>query len=74
MLFNEYVVLGLVGIILIQHLFWTYQTHKLIDKLMSKNFAEYHMIKNPAKIEKPKELDPIEEKELLQQINGMLGV
>lgn len=74
MQFNDYLIFGLVSLILIQHLFWTYQTHKLLDKLMSKNFAEYHMIKNPAKVEKPRELDPIEEKQLLNEINGMLGV
>lgn len=72
--FNEHLVVGLALIILIQHLFWTYQTHKLLDKLMCKNFAEYNMIKKQAKTEKPKEIDPTEEKEILKEINGMLGV
>lgn len=71
---SDYLIIGLVSIILIQHLFWTYQVHGLLDRLMCKNLAEYHAIKNPVKVEKPKELDPIEEKELLKEINGMLGV
>lgn len=34
-------ILALVGANLFQTLYWSRMTHKLIDKLMSRNYAEY---------------------------------
>lgn len=60
---------------LVQLFFWGYQVHTLVNKLMSKNFAEYKLIQNgPPKItEVPLEENEFEESEILGELNGMFA-
>ena len=43
---ESFLVVGLFVIIALQHAYWSYTTHKLIDKLMSRSYHEYEAAKN----------------------------
>ncbi len=70
------VILGLLGLNVFQLVWWSTQNHRLVDKLMSKNYAEYVQSENlKASLPVPKLTDSLssaEENELLREINGML--
>lgn len=34
--------------LIVSNLFWAWQLHRAINKLMSRNYAEYHQLNNPA--------------------------
>ncbi len=38
---NEFVIASLVGLNLVQFVFWMWQTQKLLNKLMSRNYHDY---------------------------------
>lgn len=55
-----------------QYLFWTWQVHKLIDKLMSRNFAEYIQVTKPADTSIKVQL-PEDNEDQLDTLNRMLS-
>lgn len=72
----DLVILGLGALNVIQFIFWSVQNQKLVNKLMSRNFAEYDMVLHKPKVQEVKshrdyESD-IEEREILAELNGML--
>jgi hypothetical protein len=62
---------------LIQFVFWAFVANKLVNKVMSRDFAEYSLIKKG-----PKKKDEVkddlaardEELEVLNEVNAMFGV
>ena len=66
----------LAGLNICQYLFWSRQVNQLLNKLMSRNYAEYvsieKEIKAPAQIKMDLDPDVDEEKEILSELNGML--
>lgn len=65
----------LVALNVFQLLYWAHIVQRLVDRLMSKSFAEYQQVKNgpPPKSEPKEDLDAIhEENEILDEINRML--
>lgn len=61
---------------LIQFFFWSRKVSELIDKLMSRNYAEYVQTQSlkepiPDKIVLPT-IDETEEQDILNELNGML--
>lgn len=70
------VILSLVALNIFQLVHWSRTTQRLIDKLMSKNYAEYVQSENlKASLPMPKLTDSLsreEENDLLREINGML--
>lgn len=69
-----YMTMLLGGLNVAQFVFWGLCTHTLINKLMSKNFAEYDLIKKgPPKGEPGIDEDGVskeEEQEILNELNG----
>jgi hypothetical protein len=65
-------VLVLLGFNIFQYFFWTWQVHKLIDKMMSRNFAEYVQATKPLEPDAPKVQLP-EEEDILKDLNRMLS-
>jgi hypothetical protein len=67
----------LAGLNICQYLFWSRQVNQLLNKLMSRNYAEYVSIEkeiaSPPQVKM--DLDPAidEEKEILSELNGMLA-
>lgn len=57
-----------------QFCFWGYQVHVLVNKAMSRDFAEYKFVKNgPALEQAPKDdADDFEEMSILNELNGLL--
>ena len=71
----EYILIVCIGLILLnifQFFFWSKQVHKLVDKLMSRNYAEYVSIKNPP-LPTVSEDDLGEESDILEELNDMVG-
>lgn len=69
------VVLVLGGLNVYQFIFWSSQVNKLLNKLMSRNYAEYVSAEKYTPPEPKKiTLDPdlSEETEILTELNGML--
>lgn len=48
------VILTLVALVVWQQIFWARQVHDLVDKLMSKSFAEYRQARAPKEPKAPK--------------------
>lgn len=69
------VIIFLGGLNLVQFVFWSFQAHRLLNKLMSRSFAEYNQIINPEPLE-PREIIDFsqhkEEEDILNELNGML--
>lgn len=71
--------LGLLGLNLFQLIYWSRQVQKLVDKLMSKNYAEFVQVEN-LKSPQPnhrkdvdQELENVhEEQAILDQLNSMV--
>ena len=71
----ELVIASLVGLNVFQLYYWSRVTHKLIDKLMSRNYAEYVSIekstdqsdKLPLRIE-----TETDDESVLNELNGMI--
>ena len=58
-----------------QLLYWSWQTHKLVNKLMSRNYAEYNYVKAPlASVPKTQDFESVNQnEEVLQELNAMIG-
>lgn len=69
------VIACLCGLLVWQHWFWSKYTGHLIDKLMSRNYAEYKQVEhfsplpNSAKTQAPIVSDDV----VLNELNSMLG-
>lgn len=65
----------LLGLVVFQNVHFSRIHKNLIDRLMSRNYAEYVSVtKPPHPTVKLPDFDSVEEKEVLSQLNGMLGV
>lgn len=71
---SSWIILILILLNALQMLFWGYQCQRLINKVMSRNYAEYDLIVNGPREAPPKKEDPIsqqEEQEILDELNGL---
>lgn len=61
---------------LVQFFFWSAQVHRLVNKLMSKDFAEYNAVVNgpqPPSV-RPVDLEAVaEEEDILKELNAMVS-
>lgn len=67
---------GLLGLNVFQLVFWSRQTGRLIDKLMSRNYAEYKQVEHLApspNSQIQQALSPRGDDPVLSELNGMLG-
>lgn len=55
-----------------QFIFWSRQVQKLVDKVMSRNYAEYDQISRPKRENKLQQPPEIGEDEVLSELNSML--
>lgn len=74
----EVVVVGLIGLNVFQLWYWSRETHRLIDKVMSKNYPEYvssvsYLKPKPSPGPEVPDIDTIQQQEILRELNGMLG-
>ncbi len=70
------VIYALIGLNLVQLVFWAICVHKLIDKIMSRNYAEYVQskpVRPVAKSSNEVDSNQAEEEEVLRELNGMLS-
>lgn len=51
------VIVALCLMLVAQQIFWSYTVQTLINKLMSKSFAEYTQVNNPPEAKEPKPAD-----------------
>lgn len=69
------VILVLLGLNVFQAVFWSYQCQRLVNKLMSRNYAEYVSIQKPIEekpaISRTEYEEALEEKDILEELNGM---
>lgn len=66
----------LAGLNVFQFIFWSVQNQRLVDKLMSRDFAEYNHVKSgpPPRVEPRLDLESVaEEQAILAEINGFVG-
>lgn len=71
---SEVLIASLLLLNVFQMLFWGYQCQRLINKIMSRSYAEYHQIVNPPKEDAPKLKsvdDSLEEQHILAELNGL---
>ena len=73
MIDNSVIIMLLLGLNLFQYFFWTWQVHKLVDKLMSRNFAEYVQVTKPVEQDVSKVQLP-EDDEVLETLNRTFGI
>lgn len=72
-------IVGLIGLNAFQLWYWSRETHRLIDKLMSRNYPEYvssvsYLKPKPSPATEPTpDHDSIQQEEVLRELNGMLG-
>ncbi len=70
------VILVLAGLNIWQHWFWTRNCGQLIDKLMSRNYAEYKSVEqsvsSPNVPNSHQDHDPTND-QILNELNGILG-
>ena len=70
----EYIALALLALNVFQIVYWSRQVQKLVDKLMSRNYAEYVQVsKPPLPTVKVTEDDAVDEREILNELNGMFS-
>ena len=68
------VIVSLLGLNIFQLIYWSRETHRLIDKVMSKNYAEYvQSEKFKADLPQPRKIDTseISDDDVLRELNGM---
>lgn len=59
-----------------QFLFWSVQNQRLVDKLMSRDYAEYNLVKSgpPPRPEPKVDLESVaEETQILKELNSFVG-
>lgn len=70
----EFVIGLLLLLNVLQACFWGYQCQRLLNKLMSRNYAEYDLIASGPAVSEPKKEDPtdsLEEQAILNELNGL---
>ena len=71
---TQTIVLGLVILNVLQFVFWTWQINKLVDKLMSRNYAEYVSVTKPVETSMSSVQLPVkDDDDVLQDLNRMLS-
>lgn len=68
-------IIFLIALNVCQAIYWSIQVHRLVNKLMCRNFAEYNQIINPEPLMKREVFDfsqAREQEEILSELNGML--
>jgi cytochrome oxidase assembly protein ShyY1 len=52
-----------------------WQIHRLIDKVMCRNYAEYVQLKKPQNLRPEVKIDPeaVSEEDVLKELNGLIG-
>jgi hypothetical protein len=70
----DVIVYCLLGLNVVQFLFWGLVTKNLVDRLMSRNYADYVSATKPPPSQTVKLLDPeiIEEQDVLNELNGIM--
>ena len=71
-------IIGLVGLNAFQLWWWSRETHRLIDKVMSKNYPEYvssvsYLKPKPSPGKELPDYDSIQQEEVLSDLNRMLS-
>ena len=75
MTFEQGLAWGLLFLNLVQLIFWSIQNQRLVNKLMSRNYAEYEQAQKPLEprvVVKEFE-EAAEEQDILRELNGMIG-
>lgn len=78
MTIDVFVVASLAFMNCLQLVFWSLVVHRLVNKIMSRNYGEYDLVKNGPAIEQKSALsfseyqEMMEEKEILNDLNSML--
>lgn len=71
---SNWLLVSLLLLNVFQAVYWSRQVQKLIDKLMSRNYAEYVSLTNPplptVKVKSDLEVD---ERDVLAELNGMIN-
>lgn len=71
---SDYILLALGALNVFQMVYWSRQVQKLVDKLMSRNYAEYVQVnKPPLPTVKVTDDIAVEERDVLNELNGMFG-
>lgn len=68
----EYIAFGLLVLNVFQMVYWSRQVQKLVDKIMSRNYAEYVQATQPPLPTVSLDDDSIEESNILDELNGMV--
>ena len=70
----EYILIILTLMNVFQLVYWSRQVHKLVDKVMSRNYAEYVQVTKPTlPTVFEKDDSSVEEQEILNELNGMVS-
>lgn len=69
----DYVLWGLLGLNIFQSVYWSRQVQKLVDKLMSRNYAEYVQVTKPILPTVRLDDASVDEADVLDELNGMIG-
>jgi hypothetical protein len=72
------IIVALLGLNVFQLIYWSRQVHKLIDKLMSRNYADYQAWANKPEVALPAPQVPLQfsvenDDEDLQRLNGIMA-
>lgn len=65
-------ILALIVLIALQHIFWSITTHRLVNKLMSRNYFEYQQAQQAFTPKAPKLVEP-EPEESFDPLDGVGG-
>ena len=79
MTFDAWIIVGLAVTNVFQMIYWSRETHKLLDKLMSRNYAEYEQVKNlrrelPHALTMTEEDQDLQDEDLKSLNNTMAGL
>ncbi len=71
----EYIIIILIGFILVREGFHMWYMHKLVNKLMSRDFFSYNQVMNPPKVSKGFTVN-IDDPEIdrVKELNSSLGL
>lgn len=74
---SDLVGLGLLVLNVVQFFFWARQNQALVDKLMSRNYAEYIQTsvsaQRPSQVQAPSEAEDTQHSDVLTELNALLG-
>lgn len=71
----DWILISLIGLVIFQQIYFLYQIHKLVDKIMSRSFLEYRAAQAPNPEPKKQEFENIDLslQEDLRVLNGIMG-